>query len=161
MKMKNGIFILLVVIWMGTVFYFSHQQGTGSGNTSKMVATKIVEIMDINNNLSQEQKDENISKAEPFIRKLAHYSIYLLGGILIMNAIYHTIEQQNRAIVVSTLTGIVYAASDEIHQLFIIGRSGRIVDVLIDSLGILTGIVIFLLFQKIMLMITHKTKIRG
>ena len=40
------------------------------------------------------------------------------------------------------LTQIVrslYAARDEIHQLFVLGRAGRISDVMIDSAGVLIG----------------------
>ena len=35
--------------------------------------------------------------------------------------------------------------TDEIHQLFVPGRSGEIRDVCIDSLGVITGIIIFLI----------------
>ena len=35
--------------------------------------------------------------------------------------------------------------TDEIHQLFISGRSGEIRDVCIDSLGVITGIIILLI----------------
>ena len=44
--------------------------------------------------------------------------------------------------IVSLLICVIYALSDEIHQLFIIGRSGNIIDVLIDSLGSIIGIFI-------------------
>ncbi len=37
----------------------------------------------------------------------------------------------------SVLLGIGYAISDESHQLFVLGRSGRMSDIFIDSLGIL------------------------
>ena len=39
--------------------------------------------------------------------------------------------------------------ADEIHQLFISGRSGEIRDVCIDSLGVITGIIILLIIFKI------------
>ena len=38
---------------------------------------------------------------------------------------------------------VFYAAIDEIHQLFVPDRAGRVVDVFIDSIGILIGIAIF------------------
>ncbi len=38
------------------------------------------------------------------------------------------------------LFGIAYAFSDEIHQLFVFGRSGRFSDVLVDAIGLLIGI---------------------
>ena len=36
----------------------------------------------------------------------------------------------------------VYAATDELHQMFVQGRSCEVRDILIDSLGALTGILI-------------------
>ena len=40
------------------------------------------------------------------------------------------------------LTGVAYAMTDEIHQLFVPGRSCQVTDVLIDSAGVLFGSVI-------------------
>jgi len=48
------------------------------------------------------------------------------------------------------LFGILYAITDEIHQLFVPGRTSSPLDVGIDSLGIVTGIVIFLIVTKIL-----------
>ena len=36
--------------------------------------------------------------------------------------------------------GTIYAATDEIHQLFVPGRSGQISDVCLDSIGVLIGV---------------------
>ena len=40
------------------------------------------------------------------------------------------------------LIGVLYAVSDEIHQCFVPGRSGELRDVLIDSAGVICGVVI-------------------
>ncbi|MGF0032687.1 VanZ family protein [Bariatricus sp. SGI.154] len=54
-----------------------------------------------------------------------------------------------KSIYYSVITGVAYAASDEFHQLFVPGRAGRITDVMIDSLGLMMGI----LFAYILLML--------
>ena len=46
------------------------------------------------------------------------------------------------------LIGSFYAASDELHQLFVPGRSGEIKDVLLDSLGVLLGVLLLGLLWK-------------
>ena len=51
--------------------------------------------------------------------------------------------------VLSWIIVCIYAITDEIHQLFIPGRAGRIVDVYIDSLGALIGMCCMLLLVKI------------
>lgn len=40
-------------------------------------------------------------------------------------------------------TCIVYAVSDEIHQLFVPGRGAQVKDVMIDSTGAFAGIIIY------------------
>jgi VanZ family protein len=40
----------------------------------------------------------------------------------------------------SFLLGIAYAASDEVHQRFVPGRHGSVMDVLIDAVGVAIGI---------------------
>ena len=49
--------------------------------------------------------------------------------------------------------GIIYASLDEIHQLFIEGRSGQVIDVCIDTIGVALGICSFMLLYKIVLKI--------
>ena len=50
------------------------------------------------------------------------------------------------------VVGTLYAASDEIHQLFVPGRSGQLRDVFLDSAGVAAGILLAwavgLLYQK-------------
>ena len=46
------------------------------------------------------------------------------------------------------LISLIYACSDEFHQLFIAGRAGQIQDVMIDSIGILIGFLIIMIYQK-------------
>jgi len=49
---------------------------------------------------------------------------------------------------VSLITGYLYAITDEIHQLFVIGRSGKFTDTLFDLTGILIGLSIYKYIQK-------------
>lgn len=156
MNTKKVISTILVIIWMLTIFYFSHQQGTGSSNTSKKVANVIVNIIDIKHQMQDEQKEELVEKIEPYIRKLAHYTIYTIGGILLVNCMYVYIKEYKKAVVNASIIGVFYAMTDEIHQLFVSGRSGRIVDVVIDSIGIFTGIVAYLIVTKIVGIIVDK-----
>ena len=149
MNIRKVLFIVLVIIWMLIIFYFSHQQGTGSSNTSKKVSIVIVNIIDAKNKITQEQKEQMLNILEPILRKLAHYILYIIGGILIINSVNAYIKEDNKNTIYSAYIGIIYAVSDEIHQLFINGRSGKVADVIIDSIGIFTGIAIYMLMKKI------------
>lgn len=161
MNIRKVLSTVLVIIWMLTIFYFSHQQGTGSSSTSKKVTEAIVNILDIKKEMTEENKEEIVKIIEPIIRKLAHYTLYMLGGILIINAINAYIKEDIKIIMCSSLIGVIYAVSDELHQLFINGRSGKIIDVVIDSIGIFTGIAMYLVVKKIIEAIVDRKKIKG
>ena len=52
---------------------------------------------------------------------------------------------KNKSLILTAITiAILYAISDEIHQLFVPGRHGSISDILIDTIGILTATIIYL-----------------
>ena len=84
----------------------------------------------------------------------------MLGGILIINSvnayIKEDIKEDIKTIRYSSLIGVIYAVSDELHQLFVNGRSGKIIDVVIDSIGIFTGIAMYLLMKKIIMNIVKE-----
>lgn len=149
MNTRKLLSTILVVIWIITIFYFSNQQGTGSSNTSKKVSMAIVNILDIKNEMNEKQKEEIVATIEPIIRKLAHFTLYMIGGILLVGCAYAYIMEDKKAIVGASTIGVLYAISDEVHQLFVNGRSGKVADMVIDSLGIFTGIVVYLIIAKI------------
>lgn len=119
MYFKKIISIILVMTWMITIFLFSNQQGEGSGSTSKNVSRIVVDIIDIQQKYSEEQKQELTQTIEPYIRKLAHFSIYALGGILLMNATKQFELTNKKQILTSVSIGMLYAITDELHQLWV------------------------------------------
>ena len=151
--MKNKIlkFITgaLVILWMIIVFLFSSETSDKTNNTSGNFTEKIVNIISNVINKSEIEKEELVQKIEPYIRKIAHYSLYTIGGSFIIISViqYKKINEKNR-IIISLGIGILYAISDEIHQYFVPGRSCQILDMTIDSLGSLTGIYILKIINK-------------
>lgn len=137
--------IILIVIWMVVIFSFSSQGGTKSSNTSQKV-TKV--IIDMVGNDSKAQNEQFIANLEKVIRKLAHYSIYTVGGILIMSYAYTLDKPRSQQVCGSLIFGAFYAGTDELHQFFVPGRSARFFDIGIDTLGVLTGIGIYIVLRK-------------
>lgn len=138
--------IILIVIWMAIVFSFSNQGGTKSGNTSRKVTVAVVQVI---SDKPIEENEQLIEKVDKVIRKLAHYTIYTIGGFLIMNYAYTTDKKPKEKVIYSILFGAGYAVTDELHQFFVSGRSARIFDVGIDTLGVATGILIYLIIRKV------------
>ena len=63
-----------------------------------------------------------------------------------------------KQVIFSGLLGVIYAISDEIHQLFIPGRGGRVQDVCIDSIGVFLGIFILSFIIKIIEVVKSRKK---
>ena len=80
----------------------------------------------------------NIWALNRIIRKLAHLTEFtILGGVLYV-VLRRYIEYGT--VVKPIVVGIVIASLDEFIQLFSLGRSSQLFDVLIDTVGIIIGI---------------------
>ena len=80
----------------------------------------------------------NIWALNRIIRKLAHLTEFtILGGVLYV-VLHRYIEYGT--VVKTIVVGIVIASLDEFIQLFSLGRSSQLSDVLIDTIGIIIGI---------------------
>ena len=149
---KNIERIILLILLLGTmtiIFGFSSQDGKESGNISKKITEQIVKRIPQIQEKEQEEKEIIINRIEKVIRKIAHFSIYTVVGILVMAFIStYQIKEKNR-IIISTIIGIIYACSDEIHQSLVPGRSPMITDVMIDTMGVVLGILLVMLGKVI------------
>ena len=138
--------IIFIFIWMVSIFAFSGQVGTESSGTSRKVTEFIVQLV---SDKSIEENEELIANLDKIIRKLAHYTIYTIGGILIYNYANTTDKSKKEKILYSIAFGAGYAITDELHQFFVPGRSARIFDVGIDTLGVITGVLLYLVIITI------------
>ncbi len=142
----NIIRTIIMILLLGNfyvIFQFSSQNGEKSGSLSEKLAELVMQQLPI------EETQQSLKKTESIIRKMAHFSIYTLLGFLLMSFVstYHL--KEDKRIVISLLIGILYAITDEIHQKFVPGRSCQITDVIIDSMGVLLGILLLLMLCEI------------
>lgn len=128
---------LAVAVCMAAIFFFSSQSGGDSQSLSEKFAFLL-----------------RFPEYTAIIRKLAHYLEFAALGALLSNAFYFTFEKQKP--ILSFISGVLYAASDEIHQLFVDGRACRLFDVFIDSLGVISGIIFF----GVVLFLFNRLKLR-
>ena len=73
------------------------------------------------------------------LRKIAHAGEFAVLGALLLRA-----TGSGR---LSLLLGVAYAISDEVHQAFVAGRHGSPVDVAIDTIGVVVGVMLWQLVQ--------------
>lgn len=76
------------------------------------------------------------------VRKAAHFSEYLMLALLALHAFDPRREAGAEAIVAAFVLVMLVSSIDETIQLFVPGRSGQVVDVLIDCSGALVGIAV-------------------
>lgn len=143
------IFILLLLATFATIFHFSSQIGEESDEVSKGLLSKLIDIFPYTKDLSDVTKEKLIEYGNPIIRKLAHFSIYALVGVWIMSFMSTFKTRLYKKWIVSMIVGVEYAIFDEYHQSFVSGRAPSIMDVGIDSLGVLGGILVVLIIISI------------
>lgn len=132
--MKNKHKLILVIIWMIFIFIMSSFNAVKSGEHSYYIASFIARLLNI----------KDILLVVMIIRKLAHFTEYLILGILVSNWLKDYQNNTHLNFVVCTM----YAISDEVHQLFVPGRSCEVRDMLIDVFGAIAGIFLFTILSK-------------
>jgi VanZ family protein len=114
---------LVVIIWAGVIFFFSHQS---------YLQTDLPTTWDF------------------ALRKTAHVTEYFILNLLLIRALL--LQLQNRlsikkVIILAALFSVAYATSDEFHQGFIIGRNPSLKDVGYDSLGVMLSVAFYFIWQ--------------
>lgn len=111
---KLAVYWLPPLLWMGLIFWLS--------SFHKLQASPV-------------------SWQDFIIRKTAHFLEYAILFSLYFRAFKKTTQFSIKKIIIFSLfLTILYSISDEYHQTKVNGRTGRIFDVLVDSLGGLFGL---------------------
>lgn len=141
---------ILVIIWMLVIFNFSSQNGTKSTKTSDVVTSMVVNVTTsvTNKDIPREEVKKKVEDSTFLVRKMAHFTEYLILGILILQLLSDYTKINKRMLIVSLIICYLYAVSDEVHQIFIPGRTAKVLDTFIDGAGSLVGIVIYSIYQS-------------
>lgn len=142
---------IIAIICCIIIFSFSAVPATASTKQSKGLTYNVIKLLN-GNKLSERDLEKLTKKINPVIRKIAHFSIYMILAIFT----YMFIEELNtksksekerlrKNILYTCIFCIIYAIFDEIHQIYVPGRTGKVIDVVIDTLGSCMGIAILLL----------------
>lgn len=152
LKIFRIITLIFLIYWMSLIFFMSSQTAVESNATSSGLSQWLFSLISPKfNELSVAEQKAIISEFSFFVRKTAHFIMYAVLGVLSFLSLitYKNIPYIYRT-VFSVLICILYAIGDEIHQLFISGRSGEIRDILLDSSGSFLAILLcFILVKKI------------
>lgn len=148
-KIIRVILIALLLCTFGIIFGFSSQNSTKSSGISRKITIEITSNIKSIQEKNETEKAQILHNVEHIIRKIAHFSIYTVVGLLLMLLCKtYNIKEFDR-IAICLIIGIIYATSDEIHQAFVPGRGPMFTDVLIDSMGVTVGMLIGKVSAKI------------
>lgn len=133
---------ILLIAWCIIIFSFSNQVGGVSENSSNFIVQLVIKIFQFFGIIL-----ENTSFLSFIVRKLAHIFLYFMLYLL---SFYVTKTYfLKKPMLISFIFCILYAASDEFHQLFIEARSFGIRDIFIDGFGSLCCFLIIWFKSKI------------
>ena len=140
---KRTVLWLAVILLSLRIFGFSSDTGPESDSMSQKITKVVVNVVEksIPTSAQSESDSEKLFELFHFIvRKTAHFSIYALLAVLtLLLARSYELKMRVSALISASYC-LLFAVSDEIHQLFVSGRSGQISDVFIDFCGTLCGI---------------------
>lgn len=124
-----------VAICMAVIFYFSSRPADISSQQSGFIRRILESIFGVS------------TTTDYIVRKLAHFSEFLGLSLLTNGALYFSYGKTRKFI--ATGASSLYAITDEVHQIFVDGRSCQLTDWLIDTAGAVTGLLIFLILYFI------------
>ena len=151
-KNARWLTLLPVLALMTGIFCFSAQPAELSQQTSGGIVNWLLRLLVPDYAaLDPARQAEMEHIAAKIVRKGAHFAEYaLLGAALLGHVLaWRARRGLRRPRALAWGLGTAYAASDELHQLFVPGRSGELLDVLLDSAGVAVGVaLLWLLLRK-------------
>ena len=147
---------VLTLAVMAMIFAFSTQDAQKSDETSGVISKKITLTVYPDYETYEPVRQKAVYDGVQYVvRKCAHFSEYTLLGFLLRLCLESWFGKKLRARntheswrgrlklpALSLFLGAVYAETDELHQMLIDGRSGQWTDVLLDSGGVLFGVLL-------------------
>lgn len=116
-----------VVLCCAVIFALSHETASVSSGKSNGLISLLLERF-------------GIVVSSHTIRKTAHALEYCGLSLLLYHAYFQSFRKVQPLLTV--LTAVLYATSDEIHQYFIVGRACQLRDVFVDFVGAAVGVAV-------------------
>ncbi len=150
MNTQQRIRTLLLLAWMTVIFLYSARPADISTQDSHLIGNLVADMAQRFNredwpDQAQQLFVENI---DFYVRKAAHVTEYAVLGVLLMGCLQSFNVSMPHLGRYALIAGILYAASDELHQYFVPGRACQLRDVMIDGIGVGLGVIAFLLWGK-------------
>ena len=124
---------------MVLIFALSSQTADNSTQTSEFVSRLSNSFFFVEfDDLSAAEQDMILENMARPIRKCAHAAEYIILAVLLSGVF----EFKRKKLIFAWLFTVLYSITDEIHQIYVPGRTGKITDVINDSLAALVGVAV-------------------
>lgn len=143
MKKIRVVSCITTIMIMALIFFFSSQNSDESSAVSKSITLMIVKAA-VSLFIHDGSQVETIAELiHNMVRKFAHFTIYTGLGISVFTMLYSNFRKTKpKTVLAAVIFCGAYSITDEFHQMFVSGRTGRIKDVAIDTSGALFGALI-------------------
>jgi len=141
------LFLSLIVVNMTFIWFNSAKVSKESTKSSKKIAVSITkQIVKDYDSLTKAEQKNHVTKMNTKIRSLAHFAEFIpLGMLFFLLALTFFVCSKGpwRLVIISLVFSVILsmlcALSDEIHQIFVKGRSFEVKDIITDTLGAICG----------------------
>lgn len=130
---------VLVVLWLALIFASSSQPAQVSNELSTGLSAVLVRTIATVLQLDTAKVVPYLAAFNHLLRKAGHFTVYLILALLVVNALRQSGMAGRKLYLTAFTFCLLYAVSDELHQLFVPGRGGQLRDVLLDSCGALAA----------------------
>lgn len=141
MNRQQRIRTLLLLTWMAVIFLYSARTADVSTQDSHRIGSLVADAVQ---RISQEDWSDReqlvfVEGIDFYVRKAAHLTEYAVLGALLVSCMQGFGIVAPRLFWYALAAGILYAASDELHQYFVPGRACQLRDMAIDGIGVGLG----------------------
>ena len=144
MRNNRNRYLVGLLIIIAIVFFFSNQPM----ETSQMLSEFVARLLGIGRDGLQLDRSAQPLMFGLSLRKIAHVFLYFVMGIFMFLWLKGYGWRGRRVVLVSVAFCYILACIDEVHQLFISGRSAKITDTFVDAIGFFAGILLMLLVTR-------------
>ena len=144
-SVKVTITLATVILVAAMIFIFSSQSGQDSSKLSGTITEWVLSrLIPGFSEMTHKQRLPYLKQWGLIIRKAAHFSEFALLAITLTFYLRYRLEGRRPQFIAlcAWIAATLYACTDELHQMFVDSRGPAVTDVMIDSVGALTGAII-------------------
>ena len=145
---------ILTLCFASAVFILSSQTAGDSGQTSGYISKTVFRVLfGDESEYSPEEASRLYDLTDSAVRTCAHFCEYLLLGassssFALSLSVLLGGGDPKKSVIIAAAGCVLFAVSDEIHQIFVPGRAFEISDIVTDSAGVLIGCLLIYLFRR-------------